>query len=66
LYFIINQSLDRLEESFSFYLEELELPLEKVAEIKMQLLTRAGSLSKNAHKGQYEPYSKISTKAIED
>jgi plasmid stabilization system protein ParE len=55
---ITNQSLDRLEELFSFYLEELELTLEKVAEIKTQLLTKARSLSKNAHKGQYEPYLK--------
>jgi hypothetical protein len=37
---ITNQSLDRLEESLSFYLEELEIPLEKVAEIKTQLLTK--------------------------
>jgi hypothetical protein len=55
---ITNQSLDRLEESLSFYLEELEVPLERIAEIKTQLLTKARSLSMNVHKKQHEPYLK--------
>ena len=53
---ITGRSLDRLEESLRFYLEELDIPLEKVLEIKDQLIARAKSLSKNPYKGQLEPY----------
>lgn len=41
---ITNQSLDRLEESFEFYIEELGFPLEKISDIKKELLDRAKAL----------------------
>lgn len=53
---ITGRSLDRLEESLRFYLEGLDIPLEKVLEMKDQLIARAKSLSKNPYKGQLEPY----------
>lgn len=53
---ITSRSLERLEESLRFYLEELDLPLEKVLALKDQLIRQASSLSKNPYKGQLEPY----------
>lgn len=53
---LTDQSLERLESSLRFYLEELEIPKTKVAEIKNRLITSAKGLSKRPHKGQYEPY----------
>lgn len=53
---LTDQSLERLENSLLFYIEELEIPKEKVVQIKNKLLKRARSLSKQPHKGQYEPY----------
>ena len=54
--FITDQSLKRLENTLRFYLEDLEIPKEQVLEIKKNLIGKAKSLSKNPHKGQYEPY----------
>lgn len=53
---LTDESLERLEESLRFYIEELEIPKSKVAEIKNRLISKAKSLSKYPHKGQYEPY----------
>ena len=53
---ITSRSLERLEESLRFYLEELDLPLEKVLALKDQLIRQASSLSKNPYKGRLEPY----------
>ena len=44
---LTDQSLERLEKSLLYYLEELEIPKVKVAEIKNKLLKRAKSLSGN-------------------
>ncbi|MEQ9287638.1 MAG: type II toxin-antitoxin system RelE/ParE family toxin [Cyclobacteriaceae bacterium] len=55
---ITNQSLDRLEESLEFYIEELGFPLEKISDIKKELLDRAKSLVVYPYMGQYEPYLK--------
>ena len=55
---ITSQSLDRLEESLLFYIEELGIPIEKVSEIKTQLLNRARSLPESPYIGQLEPYLK--------
>ena len=55
---VTDQSIGRLEESLLFYITELEIPLEKVVEIKNKLLKRTESLSENPYKGQYEPYLK--------
>lgn len=51
-----DQSLERLENSLRFYLEELQIPKTKVVEIKNRLLQSARSLSKRPYIGQYEPY----------
>lgn len=53
---LTDQSLERLEKSLLYYLEELEIPKVKVAEIKNKLLKRAKSLSRQPYKGQYELY----------
>lgn len=53
---ITDQSLERLESSLRFYLEELEIPKTKVAEIKDRLIKSAKGLSNRPYKGQYEPY----------
>jgi len=50
------QSLDSLEESLHFLIEEQELPLEKVLAIKTQLLDRADSLVTYSKTGQIEEY----------
>lgn len=50
------QSLESLQESMEFLLEDQELPIEKVSEIKTQLLNRADSLAENPHMGQKEEY----------
>lgn len=51
-----DQSLESLEESIQFLLEVQEVPLEKVVEIRTQLLDRADGLITNPHMGQYEEY----------
>jgi len=43
---ITSRSLDRLEESLRFYLEEQDVSLQKVLEMKDQLIAKAKSLSK--------------------
>ena len=53
---LTDQSLERLEKSLSFYLEELQIPKVKVVEIKNKLLDRARKLAKQPYKGQIEPY----------
>lgn len=53
---LTDQSLERLEKSLLYYLEELEIPKVKVVEIKNKLLKRAKSLSRQPYKGQYELY----------
>jgi Txe/YoeB family toxin of Txe-Axe toxin-antitoxin module len=53
---LTDQSLERLEKSLLYYLEEFEIPKVKVAEIKIKLLRRAKSLSRQPYKGQYELY----------
>lgn len=50
------QSIERLETSLKFYLEELKIPKDQVIKIKNEVLNRAKSLSKSPFKGQYEPY----------
>lgn len=49
-----NQSFESLEESIQFLLEVQKVPLEKVLEIRNQLLDKADSLTTNPHIGQYE------------
>ena len=51
-----DQSLDSLEESLRFLIEEQGISLEKVGPIKEQLFERAKSLVQNPYKGQYEEY----------
>jgi len=53
---LTDQSLERLENSLQFYLEELQIPKTKVVEVKNRLLKSARSLSERPYKGQYEPY----------
>ncbi|MFT6865703.1 MAG: hypothetical protein ACJA08_000528 [Cyclobacteriaceae bacterium] len=53
---ITGQSLDRLEESLRFYLDDLEVPLEKVLELKDQLLMVTNNLSTHPYKDQLEPF----------
>lgn len=53
---LTDQSLDRLEESLLFYIDELGIPVEKVIQLKDQLLLKAKSLALQPYKGQYEPY----------
>jgi hypothetical protein len=47
-----DQSLDSLHEGMDFLLEDLGIPMEKVSEIKTQLLDKADSLALNPYKGQ--------------
>jgi plasmid stabilization system protein ParE len=51
-----DQSFESLEESLKFLLEDQAVPLEKVLEIRNQLLYKADSLVNNPHIGQYEEY----------
>lgn len=53
---LTDQSLERLEKSLLYYLEELQIPKIKVVEIKNKLLKSAKSLSRQPYKGQYELY----------
>lgn len=53
---ITAQALSRLEESLKFYIEQLKVLIEKVIQIKTQLLKKSASLLQNPRKGQYEPY----------
>lgn len=53
---LTDQSLERLEKSLIYYLEELQIPKIKVAKIKNKLLKSARSLSRQPYKGQYELY----------
>lgn len=55
---ITGQSLDRLEENLIFYLEELEMPKEKVDQIKEQLPRKVKSLGNYSYKGQKDLYLK--------
>ena len=50
------QSFESLEESLQFLLEIQKVPLEKVIEIRAQLLDKADSLVKNPRLGQQEEY----------
>ena len=53
---LTDQSLERLEKSLLYYLEELQIPTFKVAEIKNNLLKSARSLYRQPYKGQFELY----------
>lgn len=53
---LTDQSLERLEKSLLYYLEELQIPKNKVVEIKSKLLKSAKSISRQPYKGQYELY----------
>jgi hypothetical protein len=46
-----DQSLDSFQEGMEFLLEDLDIPIEKVSEIKTQLLDKAESLALNPYKG---------------
>lgn len=50
------QSLISLEDSLQFLLKVQRIPLEKVFEIRNQLLDKADSLDKNPDLGQHEEY----------
>jgi hypothetical protein len=51
-----NQSLDSLQEVMQFLLQDLSIPIEKVIEIKTQLLDKTDRLEINPHIGQREEY----------
>jgi len=51
-----DQSFESLEESVQFLLKVRNVPLEKVLEIRNQLLDKADSLITNPQMGQYEEY----------
>jgi plasmid stabilization system protein ParE len=51
-----DQSFESLEESIQFLLEFQKVPLQKVLEIRNQLLDKADSLTTNPLIGQYEEY----------
>ncbi|WP_035467508.1 type II toxin-antitoxin system RelE/ParE family toxin [Algoriphagus mannitolivorans] len=51
-----DQSFKSLEESLSFLWKVQGVPLEKVLEIRNQLLDKAESLTTNPHLGQIEEY----------
>ena len=51
-----DQSYESLEESIQFLLNVRKVPLEKVLEIRTQLLDKADTLADNPHLGQYEEY----------
>lgn len=53
---LTDQSLERLENSLQFYLEDLQIPKAKVIQIKNRLIKSARRLEKLPYKGQYEPY----------
>jgi len=53
---LTEQSLDRLESSLRFYLDDLQIPIEKVVEIKNELISSAESLAAHPFLGQHEPY----------
>lgn len=55
---VTEQSLDRLEQSLRFFIDEMNMPVQKVTEIKSRLLERARGLSLNPYKGQIESYLK--------
>ncbi len=50
------QSLDSLEESMHFLMEELGIPEKRVSEIITRLLNRADHLAQNPREGQTEIY----------
>jgi len=50
------QSIESLEESLRFLLEEQTLPTERVISIKNSLFNLADSLALNPYKGQLEEY----------
>ena len=50
------QFFESLEESLQFLLKVQGVPLEKVLEIRNQLLDKADNLVINPHLGQYEEY----------
>jgi plasmid stabilization system protein ParE len=51
-----DQSFESLNESLQFLLEIQKIPMEKVIEIRAQLLDKVDSLIKNPHLGQPEEY----------
>ena len=51
-----DQSFESLEESIQFLLKVQKVSLEKVLEIRNQLLEKAASLTTDPHVGQYEEY----------
>lgn len=51
-----DQSFESLEESIRFLVEDQNVPLNKVLEIRNLLLDRAVSLAENPYLGQYEEY----------
>ena len=51
-----DQSFESLEESIQFLLQVQKVPLEKVLEIRNQLLDKADTLADNPYLGQYEEY----------
>ncbi len=51
-------SLQSLESSLLFYQTKLGYSLEKVDDIKSQLIDKVRKLQKNPYQGQYEPYLK--------
>jgi plasmid stabilization system protein ParE len=51
-----SQSIDGLEESLRFLMDEQTLPPEKAASIKDQLFNKADSLALNPYKGQRDEY----------
>lgn len=51
-----DQSIDSLEESLNFAIEEQELPPENANLLKDHLFDRAASLALNPYKGQREEY----------
>ena len=53
---LTDQSIQRLETSLQFYIEELKIPKAQVIKIKNRLMGKVRGLSKSPYKGQYEPY----------
>lgn len=51
-----DQSFESLEESIQFLLMVQKVPLDKVLEIRNQLLDKVASLTTDPHVGQYEEY----------
>lgn len=50
------QSLDTLEETLNFLIDEQKIPFDKVLEIQNKLLNKADSLTFNPYSGQFEEY----------